>query len=47
MFIVIYQEIRTTRPAYSSRVAICRAVVFAKLGHEVDMPDELVCKEAS
>lgn len=27
--------------ADSPRVAICRAVVFSKLGDEVDLPDEL------
>ena len=31
--------------AHNPRVAICRAVVFAKLGHEVDIPDELAGKE--
>lgn len=29
------------------RVAICRAVVFAKLGPEVDIPDELAIKESA
>lgn len=33
--------------ADNPRVAICRAVVFAKLGHEVDIPDELAGKEPS
>ncbi|HAU5795846.1 TPA: DUF2591 domain-containing protein [Citrobacter amalonaticus] len=31
--------------ADNPRTAICRAVVFAKIGHEVDMPDELAEKE--
>lgn len=30
--------------ADNPRVAICRTVVFAKLGHEVDIPDELAGK---
>ncbi|HAV2159461.1 TPA: DUF2591 domain-containing protein [Enterobacter cloacae] len=33
--------------ADNPRVAICRAVVFAKLGNEVDIPDELADKEPS
>ncbi|HDT3137557.1 TPA: DUF2591 family protein [Enterobacter asburiae] len=31
--------------ADNPRTAICRAVVFAKLGHVVDIPDELAEKE--